>query len=504
MNNFLIYLFLFLSAISTVTLNAQVYFNEVIEYEDANLNPLEMIRVSEDTFVVNTLTRIFPTDTTSFRSSSILQYNASTEEVERYDLVAYEPNLSSLLLIEDNYYLYCTNWNADTISVAMLKLNKDFDVLNVFNYSSPAEFLFQSRVFNIGKKIYGTSTVAFDSGLTNDQKTNVKKITTDGEVEWSKIYFEDLKTKGDSDYTVSQDTFIYNSNGIRPNIFNEHTQLVKMDTLGQVIWKFETEEETVLESPSNVVVLSNGEIVLTYSIEANQFGDTKMLWFDPDGNMLKERQLVSPGIDQFGFQNLLEGKGDYFFAHGSYAEDEPDSTFNISYGLITKYDNNGDTIWTRRYRHPDFISQTDEYQIRNLIEEENGDIVCLARIFKWTDDIPIKVWLFKIDENGCIPEQPCGEYINFSSTSDTPIEFKDLKIYPNPARELVHIEIPSVSKAHLEIIDAIGRVMTRRKTIRNREILDIDVSDFPQGTYYVKFFDPKEAVIYRSSFMVLN
>jgi len=70
---------------------------------------------------------------------------------------------------------------------------------------------------------------------------------------------------------------------------------------------------------------------------------------------------------------------------------------------------------------------------------------------------------------------------------------KDIKIYPNPARERIHIEFTSsgTEKLLLEIINPLGQILIyqnlRRKLIHS---LSIDISNWSRGIYLLKVSSP--------------
>lgn len=74
------------------------------------------------------------------------------------------------------------------------------------------------------------------------------------------------------------------------------------------------------------------------------------LRLDKNGKVIGENVLRITKDKGVYISGLLRGKGNYFFAYG---ESDAD-TGAERYGLITKYANNGNTIWTHTYRHHDY------------------------------------------------------------------------------------------------------------------------------------------------------
>ena len=69
---------------------------------------------------------------------------------------------------------------------------------------------------------------------------------------------------------------------------------------------------------------------------------------------------------------------------------------------------------------------------------------------------------------------------------------------------LIYVELPENNSGYLEIINPLGEVVQKFKTQNNRNSIEIEVANLSSGTYYIKFYNAKESIIYRSSFMVTN
>ena len=158
------------------------------------------------------------------------------------------------------------------------------------------------------------------------------------------------------------------------NKLGGYPQVIKIDPDGNEVWKFDsTEGIDNGGAPVWIAPLSNGNIVQSYIITGLDAPDIRLQWIDKDGKYIKRKLIDVPDKDEMYHNQLETGKGDYFFAYGTYK-----FTDFTSYGMITKYDNDGNIIWEHLYQHELFNAPNDRCSIKDIIELDNGDIVALG------------------------------------------------------------------------------------------------------------------------------
>jgi uncharacterized protein YpiB (UPF0302 family) len=73
---------------------------------------------------------------------------------------------------------------------------------------------------------------------------------------------------------------------------------------------------------------------------------------------------------------------------------------------------------------------------------------------------------------------------------------EEISINPNPSQGIIQIEFPNyigTSLKYLEIINSNGNVIKALKEIPENEMLIlVDITDFPNGVYFVRLFYPDE------------
>jgi hypothetical protein len=89
---------------------------------------------------------------------------------------------------------------------------------------------------------------------------------------------------------------------------------------------------------------------------------------------------------------------------------------------------------------------------------------------------------------------------NFGTAVSDLTETRSLQVYPNPASTEITVTLPSNKTASLQIVDAVGRVMHSVEIDSHQPV--IDVSDFPDGLYFLKLTDPATRLTSQTKFVV--
>ena len=68
---------------------------------------------------------------------------------------------------------------------------------------------------------------------------------------------------------------------------------------------------------------------------------------------------------------------------------------------------------------------------------------------------------------------------------------QDLRLFPNPTGDLLNIEYPWAEneKVKIEVINSSGKIMLELPSVSAQEKVQVDVSEFAAGTYYVRMTD---------------
>ncbi|MDO5654738.1 MAG: T9SS type A sorting domain-containing protein [Flavobacteriaceae bacterium] len=68
-------------------------------------------------------------------------------------------------------------------------------------------------------------------------------------------------------------------------------------------------------------------------------------------------------------------------------------------------------------------------------------------------------------------------------TFDNSLQKRKTLIYPNPAKSVVHIQLPTIGKSEISLFDNAGKLI--RKISQNQNLISLEVSDLPAGMYRI-------------------
>ena len=283
-------------------------------------------------------------------------------------------------------------------------------------------------------------------GVWDSRRPWLIKTNALGEVEWDKLY-------------GPQDTFSLPIYGVTPTLDGGYA------FVGGIGVEQYTYEADYL--PWIVKVNALGDTIWTRTIYGNgpsgyfaKYNDILEL---PDGSLVVCGQQIIPNPDSINF----------------------DGPRRIT-GVITKYSANGDLIWSRNYSHPgNNLSNNSEHNLNSIVATPDGGFAAAGWLFPYPPDTGTQdTWVIKVDSFGCLT--PGCEV-----TSVPKIEgaMAQLKIYPNPASDVLNIEItPSAfeHRAHpeefeLKLYDILGKLVLTKKLFPSTNT--IDVSNLKTGVY---------------------
>ncbi|MFT5877606.1 MAG: hypothetical protein ACI8SA_001470 [Dokdonia sp.] len=133
-----------------------------------------------------------------------------------------------------------------------------------------------------------------------------------------------------------------------------------------------------------------------------------------------------------------------------------------SHGVIAKYRPDGAQIWLRNYRHPEV---PDEFSSKHLLFDvdptPDGGFVAAGWLNPSNNNTQ-DTWMIKVDSFGCLVPG-----CQITSVPKIESSIAQLKIYPNPANELMHFDItPNKADAlsgvegyELSLYDMLGRLV---------------------------------------------
>ena len=372
----------------------------------------------------------------------------------------------------------------------ILDFNKELYLNQKFGVSSQGEFNFPLSSISLGRNVF--ATYIFETG--NIRKFGIFNIKPDGTIKWNKVYDNNLKYATLWDLDSRNGNYILGSYNVTyTNDFNSSVRVIKIDTSGQEIWKSDTlRGVNDNDDPVWMTELSDSNIFLTYKV--NKFFDPEFfdlhpypptfIWLDKNGKKIKEHVIRMDRKHDIYISEIEAGKGDYFFVYGQVSS-RVDQTNNL-HGFITKYANNGDTIWTHTYRHPSFNKEDYFHYVNDLIEEDNGDLTVLGSL------APIggknEVWVFRVNSEGCFGTDSCDQFTLADHDVIQP-EPSEIKCFPNPTTGKVTLSgLPLNETYNIRIYSIDGRLIVSNK---ERNPSELDLSHMNAGIYFIEITGEK-------------
>jgi hypothetical protein len=156
------------------------------------------------------------------------------------------------------------------------------------------------------------------------------------------------------------------------------------------------------------------------------------------------------------------------------------------YGVIMKFDSEGERLWERKYQHANegFAQLNKLYDVIE-IPENGGYVACGERNELDTGQ---NAWVIKVDDMGCLVAG-CDTLTSVSEI--TRIEDFTFSVGPNPATDYLNVFIPELPAEFRSNSLALKLVNLEGKTVFSQALntLDVtfimDVSEYSRGVYYL-------------------
>ncbi len=483
---------LIIVTLNSIHLYPQEYFNNIIPFDFGYPTPIQLF-LYEDDYYIPVIYFAQQGDI-----STIVKVHNTDKKVDYFHYENFVFSTSAMLNINDRIYVYAKDRSIKN-DLRIKKLKKDFSTEWTKSYFTNGEFNFPTYACTLDNYIYISFLIDFDDG--KHREIGIKKIDTLGNEIWSKNYNTQDKLTYPWEISPTLDHNLLISAGVNYTYkIGRFSQLTKIDTAGNIIWRTSGEEEFENGAvPDWIAELSDSSIVMSYVIYKRHDIDfvlnkwnyypTRLKWYDKDGNPTHEALVTTPQYDQVYINQLEAGKGDYFYAYGMYSQNDTTagSYSNLYYGLMIKYTNSGDTVWLRKYQNNLLDSLDVAYMINDIEELDNGDIVCMGSIENFTDRG--RIWLFKVNSEGCFGEENCDE-LQRTEVLDFATGNKKLNIFPSPASDKIYIELPVQEKwQKWKIYDLSGSVI-KDGLVKNPKDFSISgLSGLNPGMYILKVSD---------------
>ena len=133
----------------------------------------------------------------------------------------------------------------------------------------------------------------------------------------------------------------------------------------------------------------------------------------------------------------------------------------------------------------------DTYYTPDLAMMPNGDFLILAG-----DLNSKKTILLRVDHYGCLQNYNCDEeemILNDFHLDISHLQY-DVKIYPNPTYDKIHVDLGGDLSGLAEIYDLKSQLLNTYR-FNNQKMIELDMNSFPSGVYILKVRTEKGFIV---------
>jgi len=357
-----------------------------------------------------------------------------------------------------------TNPETDYRACMLTKFDQNFDTLWTKLYFDNPDF----TVFynHIQTSDGGYALVGCTTESDTDGDVLLVKTDSDGNMLWYKKYGTSGRDMGLCIVETPDNGFLI---GGSCGLGNTDGYLVKTDSEGTQQWTKHYGNPsypdgsiyTIAITPQNEYILPIGYVTTPIS-EPFYNRKYRFIKLDSDFNEVWNKEYgVEAEYTSLATITIAEN-GDIW---ATVKDDNAVGLFNLS--------PDGDSITKHYYEPGESIGQRSLLSIKQT--PDNGFIMAGVAYD------PQVIWLVKTDSCGCVEEDcECG-----GSEVKQHITKNGIEVYPNPASDLLYLQLPENSgDAEINIYDATGRIVQSEKIVNNQN--SINIRGLTAGTYVLK------------------
>ena len=351
------------------------------------------------------------------------------------------------------------------------------------------------------------STGAQDSVPPDKPRMTAHRLDGDGGLLWARQYgaYSTYIQEGRSALALPGGKFllggVYGNTLYADKNFVSRTLLLRADSLGQPEWQWHSPPSRLEQGPRSMALAPDGGIVIATAIGTEEpvnpffhdvFWDCYIYKISPAGQQLWGTYFRDGS--RFPFQHFRKliscsdgsgyvAAGRQMIFHGGTTSIFEENTVDEA-GYIVKVSPEGDSLWARAILHPDMLSFYDQHDLYDIKEAPDGGYILAGQAMDGLQSPQGQQgWLLKLDEHGCLVP---GCHL-VSSTAEAAGPGREMKLYPNPATDVLHAYLspgPLPPDAALRIVDRFGREAQRRSAPMADATYVLEIERLPAG-YYV-------------------
>ena len=259
----------------------------------------------------------------------------------------------------------------------------------------------------------------------------------------------------------------------------------KLNSSGQLIDSFISAEINVGSVKPKIALLDNQDVV--FSLKENGFNNDKAIICLSGESLTEKWQLIltptnSANYGKLNIESILPLANSDFLIIGSrryFGDDE-----NYSVGYISRISGEGDFVWEKNISGK-INDEFHDGEFFNAIEVTGGEIIIAGQIYTGVKDnvATSTLWVVKLNSNGCIAEEDCGQNI-YTSTKYNQLP-ANISLSPNPVNDLLSISAIWNKFNTVSVYDESGKLMLSTQFDPTLDYI-LDTSLLFKGVYFLK------------------
>lgn len=432
--------------------------------------------------------------------------------IDSTDIPAMIPGiLDNFIKLEDGNFLMAGNvFREGALAPYLIKMDSQGDEIWFKTYEDRS--VLEKEYVRSVTELEDGSLLLYTNGSDRDGyhwKIRISKITVEGELIWSENYdFEGhlIDPFNGNLIALSSGDLIACFSGRGIGVSTRFTWLAKFDGNGELIWlRRYWKEDLVNKLPFVKPCLDNNIVVgssldsFPQNINHSHYGSV-VAKIDTSGEVIWEYIFQS--------QHLRWFLGMDVFSNGDIVVTGLIKAFDIfpaTAAWLARLSSEGELVWDRSYS-VDYLPEGGfSLELGDVDECPDGSIVAGGIVDTEPEEnvYAREAWIIKLDSMGCFYPDDCTQY-NFIITDidDIQIFENKMEVYPNPADEVVHINLPDIGdKWQVSVYNSLGQ-KTIKQTILNENSSDIDIHHLEEGIYYLVFTSEKKQAFFTKKVII--
>jgi hypothetical protein len=274
--------------------------------------------------------------------------------------------------------------------------------------------------------------------------------------------------------------------------YQETLALTRTDSLGNVLWTKEYQNNEDNYCRAYMTPLHNGGFVLGYCDPDWDVGDILVHLFGTDSLGNVEWEYIFPKRSPRLRKLITTSNGDIIGCGIQSVEGDDGGDF----GWLFRMTQEGELLWKRAYRPDQSVPVNIISELNDVVETPDGGIAAIGTMM---DSLPdgsgwgLDVWLLKVDSDGCFTPGCTDSIVTATVERRGGVLHSDRQVYfrlsPNPVGGEAGLAFfnPVPKNAAVRVFNAQGQPVREQEVPVGSEEARVDFSGLPAGLYSIVF-----------------